>query len=340
MRLVEITSSRLSKSFNKIAAHPIQSWEWGEFRRETGVGVVRWGVYDKNRLVDTMQITLHRIARFPWTVGYYPKGNFPSSSQVKALEIISRQHKCIFIKCEPKVEKKGLGKNRFDYLKRKGFREGKPLFTKYNFELDLSLSEDELFANLKSKTRYNVRLAQKRGVKVGVDNSDEVFEKYIELTNETTKRQGFYSHSEDYHRKMWDSLGKSGLARIIKAEYKGKVITTWILFKFGDVMYYPYGASSREYQSVMANNLVMWEAIKLAKSEGCKTFDMWGALDDKPNKNDPWYGFHKFKEGYGARHVVYMGTYDYVARPFLYWIFRTVNSLRWLVLRFIKKGAK
>lgn len=333
----QLVSSRAKKKFNKLALHPLQSWEWGEFRRDTNVGVVRWGVYKKSKIVEGVQVTLHKIPGVSWTVGYLPKGRFPGIAQVRALRKIAKEYKCIFIKCEPMVELKGLGKNRFDYLKRKGFVPGKPLFTRYNFELDLNFSEDELFANLKSKTRYNVRLAKKKGVKVSIDNRDEAFERYLELTKETTKRQGYYAHSQQYHRKMWDKLVKGKIARLIKAEYKGEVITAWILFKHAEVMYYPYGASSRKHQSVMANNLVMWEAIKLAKKEGCTTFDMWGALGPNPDKNDPWYGFHRFKEGYGGRHVEYMGTYDYVARPFLYKLFRIADSIRWSVLRMLKR---
>ena len=108
-----------------------------------------------------------------------------------------------------------------------------------------------------------------------------------------------------------------------------------MLFKFGDTLYYPYGASTREHREVMANNLVMWEAIKLAKKWGLKYLDMWGALGTEPDTKDPWYGFHTFKSGYGARHVEYVGTWDYVERPVLYKIYRAIELLRWVVLRFI-----
>ena len=115
-----------------------------------------------------------------------------------------------------------------------------------------------------SKTRYNIRLAQKHEVEVKIDNSDKAFEKYLELTTETNKRQGFYSHSPKYHRLMWAHL-KDKIAHLLTATYKGEVISTWVLFTHDGFLYYPYGASTDKYKEVMANNLMMWEAIKFGK---------------------------------------------------------------------------
>jgi lipid II:glycine glycyltransferase (peptidoglycan interpeptide bridge formation enzyme) len=176
-------------------------------------------------------------------------------------------------------------------------------------------------------------VAEKRGVTVEIDNSPEAFTRYLELTEETTKRQGFYAHSRSYHQKMWQTLYPTGIAHLLVAKYKGEIITTWVLFKFGDTLYYPYGASTREHREVMANNLVMWTAIKLAKSWGLNYLDMWGALGPEADPNDPWYGFHTFKSGYGARHVEYIGTWDYVDNPFLYKLYRVGENVRWWWLR-------
>ncbi len=315
-------------SWNKQVKHPLQSYEWGEFRQATGLKVVREG---------GIQVTIHPIPHTPWTIGYVPKGPEISDEQVMTLHKIVRDNSSIFIKLEPRVEMGASNIGTSHLVTRKmengKFVEGRPLFTKYNFVLDVTPSEEELLKNMKQKTRYNLRIAEKRGVEVLIDNSPVAFQRYLELTKETTDRQGFYAHTPSYHKKMWDVLSRAGMAQIITATYGGKIITTWILFKFGDTLYYPYGASSREHREVMANNLVMWEAIRLAKKWGCKYLDMWGALGPSPDKNDPWYGFHKFKEGYGARHVEYVGTWDYVARPLLYRAYRIVEWARWKVLR-------
>lgn len=323
------------KVWNRRASHPLQTWEWGEFRKQTGVQVVRYGIFDPSavsgqcKLVEPVTVTIHQVPHTPWTVGYYPKGGEIGKEVREILERVVKEYNCLMIKCEPKIER-GEKKNK---KRGKKFVKGKPLFTKYNFELDVTKSEEELLKQMKQKTRYNVRLAKRKGVKVEIDNSEEAFERYLELTKETTKRQGFFAHSEEYHRKMWKVLREAKMAELVVARYKEKIITTWIVFCHNETMYYPYGASTREHSKLMANNLVMWEVIKLAKRRGMKTLDMWGALGPEPDKDDPWYGFHKFKEGYGARQVTYVGTWDYVARPLLYYLYRLVEWGRWIYLK-------
>lgn len=314
------------EEWNKQVSHPLQAYEWGEFRQATGVKVVREG---------GMQITIHKIPHTPWNVGYLPKGPMPTKEQVEVLGKVAKENNCIFIKVEPKVEAQDSQKEMLDFRKW-GFVAGRPLFTKYNFVLDVTPSEEKLLASFKQKTRYNIKVAEKRGVTVEIDNSEAAFERYLQLTEETTKRQGFYAHSGDYHQTMWDTLHPAGIAHLLTAKYEGEIITTWVLFKFGDSLYYPYGASTREHREVMANNLVMWEAIKLAKKWGLHYLDMWGALGPEPDSHDPWYGFHNFKSGYGARHVEYVGTWDYVAMPLLYKLYVFLDGLRWKLLRLLK----
>ena len=312
--------------WNKQVEHPMQSWEWGEFRQLTGIKVVREG---------GLQVTIHKIPHTTLCVGYCPKGPMPDKDQAQVLKKIARENNCIYIKVEPKIEMQDLG-FKIEDLRKLGFMSGRPLFTKYNFVLDVRPTEAELLASFKQKTRYNIKVAQKNGVTVEIDNSDAAFERYLELTQETTKRQGFYAHSSEYHRKMWNILHSAGIAQLLVAKFEGQIITTWILFKFKDTLYYPYGASTRDHRNVMANNLVMWEAIKLAKVWGLSYLDMWGALGPDADTHDPWYGFHTFKAGYGARQVEYMGTWDYIAKPTMYKIYRVIENIRWKILRLLK----
>lgn len=307
--------------WNRQVEHPLQSWEWGEFREKTGIKLAR---------ESGMQITIHPLPHTPWTIGYYPKGNKPLNHYtIEALRKIAKKYKCVYIKCEPKIEIQDARREKIDSR----FVAGRPLFTKHNFVLDVTPTEEELLKSFKQKTRYNIKVAEKRGVTVAIDDSPEAFERYLQLTMETTKRQGFYAHTGSYHRKMWATLHAAGMAHILTAKYQGKIITTWVLFKFGDTLYYPYGASTREHREVMANNLVMWEAIRLAKKWGLKYLDMWGSLGPNPDPEDPRYGFTMFKAGYNPRAVEYVGTWDYVAIPWLYWPLRVVEQARWLILR-------
>ena len=158
------------------------------------------------------------------------------------------------------------------------------------------------------------------------DNSNEAFEKYLELTRETAKRQGFYAHNEKYHRLMWKYLG-GALARLQIAKYQGHIITTWILFSFKDRLYYPYGASTDKYKQVMANNLMLWEAVRRGKALKLKLFDLWGRETGK--------GFTKFKEGYNPKVVTFIGTWDLISSPW-YYLYRISEKIRWFILKLFK----
>ena len=165
------------------------------------------------------------------------------------------------------------------------------------------------------------------------DNSLKSFNQYLKLTFETTKRQRFYAHDEKYHRLMWETLNPAGIASLLKATYKNKVLVTWIVFNFNNVLYYPYGASSREHRKVMASNLMMWETIRFGKKIGCQAFDMWGCLGPNPSKRDPWYGFHHFKQGYGPKLIKFVGTFDLVLDPAKYKLYTIADKLRWKWLK-------
>ncbi len=329
--------------FNAAATHPLQTWEWGEFRRATGVEVERLAVFDDNsRLIEGITTTFHRVPLLGGTAGYYPKGGQPSEATLQALKTVGQKHHALFVKLEPNlmypVNSGAYYQDVIDLIKEQGGVPGQTLFTPYTFVLDLNPGVEDLFNNCKSKTRYNIRVARKKGVEIVEDTSLQGMADYLRLLAETTARQGFYAHGPEYFQTMWQVMGESGMLRILKAVYQGKVITAWILFFLNGVGYYPYGASSREYREVMANNLMMWEALMLAKREGCSQFDMWGSLGPNPDPNHKWYGFHRFKEGYGGTLMESLGTYDLVVNPPVYQVFKVGNALRWAWLRYRARG--
>ena len=329
------------KDFDKVVTHPLQSWEWGVFRQKTGLKVVRIGIFEGQRLVSGFQITFHKIPKTSYYIGYAPKCHAPNEAVINAFKKVGVENNCIFIKLEPNVgfsyDPNIPERPEFNQLKNFLFSQGcvygRPLFTKYTFQIDLNKSEEDLFNNLKSKTRYNVRLALKNKVEVAEDNSQEAFEKHLELTFETAGRQKFYAHDKDYHRKMWTALQPTGMARLMKATYQGETLVSWILFKFNNVLYYPYGASSSMHRELMASNLIMWEAIRLGKRLGCSLFDLWGSLGPKPNPKDPWFGFHRFKAGYNPQLIEFIGSFDLIIKPSAYKLFNIADSLRWKMLK-------
>lgn len=321
------------ENFNELANHPLQTWEWGEFRKAWGNEVIR---------TDFGQLTLHKLPGLPHKIGAFIKGLSPTKEMLDELKALGKQHNLVFIKLEPNVPTRimnnelGIKENLIKLLKNSGATPGKTLFTPSTFWIDLTKSEEELLKGFHSKTRYNIRYAQRQGVKVEEDNSDEAFKKYLDLTEETARRQNFFAHTRQYHELMWKFLhtdliaeGREPIARLITAKYNGEIITTWILFVWKDFLYYPYGASTDKYKNVMANNLMMWEAIRLGRNLGLTTFDLWGREEGK--------GFTKFKEGFNPQVIEFLGTWDLVINKPIYGIYRLAEKFRWFLLRFSSK---
>ncbi len=329
-RTIRLVNETDKTQWDKVVQHPLQTWEWGEFRKAMGVDVMRLGVFEHNNLIEGWQISFHKVPLSPYYIGYFPKGPMPTQEMLGELKKLGMKKRAIYIQLEPDVSAEESFATDIGKLLRKSHR---PLFTKYTFVLDLSKSEDELLKAMHPKTRYNIRVAERHGVTVAEDNSDKAFSSYLQLSEETTRRQGFYAHNVTYHKTMWKILHKSGIARLFTAMYQNKILSAWILFFWKDMVYYPYGASSRDHREVMAPNLLLWKIAQLAKKEGYYYFDLWGAMGLHPDTRDPWYGFHRFKEGYNPTLVEFAGSYDLIIHPVQYTFFALADSLRWKFLK-------
>ena len=303
----------MKNKINEIATHPLQTTYWEDFRKAWGNEVLEtpWGI-----------LTVHQIPLIGKKLAIFEKGLKPTKEMLLGLKELAKQNNIIFIKLEPNCQK---DEKLINLLTSQGAVPGKCFFTPTTFWIDLTKSEEELLKSFSSKTRYNIRLAEKKGVKVKEDNSDKAFNRYLALTRETTLRQAFFAHTEKYHCLMWKTLKDAGIAHLFTATYEGEIITTWILFEWKNFLYYPYGASTEKYKEVMANNLMMWEAIKFGKKEGLRTFDLWGREEGK--------GFTKFKEGYNPKVIEFLGTWDLIVNKPLYWIYRGAEHLRWRILK-------
>ena len=352
MTIKDITKEEKGE-FNRLATHPLQSYEWGEFRKKTGIKVIRRGFWENNKLKEIFQLTIHQIPHTKWAIGYLPKGSLPTQEVLAELHKIGKENNCIFIQLEPATprhsgldpesiqNKREILKQVQDdaYFKRLGLRPAAhPLFTKYTFMLDLTHSEEEILKTMHSKTRYNIRVAQKHGVEVEEDDSDKAFDTFWKLTEETTKRQGFFAHTKNYHKLHWETFPHKttdgGLSsHLFVGKYKGKILSTLLLLVFKDTLYYPYGASSNEERNVMHSTYTMWEAIKFGKKLGLKKFDMWGAANAAdPTPDNPYYGFHRFKQGFGANLIEFVGSYDLIINPMFYEFYKIADKARALAL--------
>lgn len=325
--IIEIISDQNKKAeWNKIATHPMQSWEWGEARSQMGIDVVRFGVSDGTKLSECYQLTFHKIPYSPYTIGYLPRSKMPSKEVLEKIKEIALLKNCVYVKIEPYIT---IHDTRYTiHDTNKLVRSTHPLFPDWTQQLDLTRSEEELLNNCKPKTRYNIRLAQKKGVTVSVDREGD-FEEFIKLYFETCKRQNYHGHNKKYHETIFEYL-KDSISHILVAHYNGKPLCAYEVFLFNDILYYPYGGSSLEDRNVMAPNLLMWETILWGKRNGAKVFDMWGSLPPggQENQQNDWGGFTRFKEGYDTEYVQFIGSFDLVINPSVYKLVNFLHGLR------------
>ncbi|MGB9707243.1 MAG: lipid II:glycine glycyltransferase FemX, partial [Microgenomates group bacterium] len=262
--------------FNKKAYHPLQLWEWGEARKKMGLDVLRIAEFQKDQLINVYTITVHPIPFTSFKIGYLPRSVFPTKEVLDFLYQYGQEKNLIFIKIEPYLEKRFLKESIIKQFNNLTISPH-PLFPKWTQILDLTKSEDELLRNMHYKTRYNIRLAQKKRVRVKEMSNDESFKIFSRLYFETCKRQHYFGHNLRYHQIVWQNL-KEKISRILIAFYKNEPLAAYQIWIYNDIAYYVYGGSSEKYRNLMGANLLMWEAIKMAKNKGAKKFDMWGSL--------------------------------------------------------------
>lgn len=307
----------------QLETHILQSPEWGEFKRRMGTPSVS---------VGGIQFTKHKIPFLPFYVGYAPKVNFARQKlSWKEFKEIAKNERCAFIRFDVPNVLKSTSENSssskiVEELEKYCKKSPKSTMTKYNVLLDLSCPEEVLSQNLHQKTRYNIRLADKKGVEIKVEDNENGIETFLELNHETAKRQGFLLHPDKYYREAYETLHKYGMADILIAYYENKPLVAWILCNYKGVLYYPYGGSSNENREVMASNLMAWEAIKFGKKIGCNLFDMWGATNDRKHT---YWGFTQFKIRNGGELVEYIDSYDFVVNPFVYFFFNLSYKIFW-----------
>lgn len=184
--------------------------------------------------------------------------------------------------------------------------------------LDLSASEEQLLARMKQKTRYNIRLAEKKGVRVRAGTPDDL-PLLFKIYAETSVRDGFVIRDEEYYRTVWTTFmaSREPACEALIADVDGEPAAALFLFSFARRAYYIYGMSRRAHREKMPNYLLQWEAMRRAKARGCNVYDLWGAPDEFGPDDDLW-GVFRFKQGLGGQVVRTLGAWDFPASPFWY----------------------
>lgn len=237
---------------------------------------------------------------------------------------LARKENSVFLRIEPPYEKNKAEKYS-KLCKKLGFKDA---HTSHQPEvtliIDLTKSENEILAQMKQKGRYNIRLADKKGVKIKESKDADSFYKILK---ETTTRDKFTPHGKDFYKKMIEILGEKDFAKMYLAEYEGETIAGIIVTFYQDTATYYYGASSNKHRNVMAPYLLQWHAIKEAKSRNMKKYDFLG-ISPPDAKNHPWQGVTEFKMKFGGEIVEYVKAKEFIYKPFWYWVIRIAKKLK------------
>ncbi|MFH1744752.1 MAG: peptidoglycan bridge formation glycyltransferase FemA/FemB family protein [bacterium] len=301
----------------------LQSWEWGEFQKSQN-NIFRIGIEDGDEIIFAATIINKKII-FNKHYFYCPRLDIADAAESSAERLcrndavqklfwqevknLAEKENSVFLRYEPLSEIPQI-KNSVKTI------DVQPHSTMI---LDLEKREEDLLIAMHQKTRYNIRLAEKKKVNIVVDA--ERFEEFWELMKETRGRDKFRTHGKEYYRKMLDI----NFIKLYLAEYEGRIIAGTIISFFGDTATYIHGASSNKYRNIMAPYLLQWQAIMDAKNKGIKYYDFFG-IDEKK-----WPGVTRFKKGFGGQEVKYSGTYDIVFDNFWYNVYRVGRWVRRII---------
>lgn len=294
--------------------HLLQTGEWGELKSAFGWKAVR--------LISGqagVQI-LFRQLPLGFRVGYVPKAN-PAQVLWPEIDSASKENRAIFLKWEADVWEGGtaspLTHSSLFRISPHNIQPPRTLI------VDISSSEETILARMKQKTRYNIRLAEKKGVTVRAWDDIETFHKMLLITG---GRDGFGVHSLEYYRRAYALLHPKQMGDLFVAEYDRKPLAALFVARNGNRAYYLYGASTDEERNRMPTYLLQWEAMKWAKACGCTEYDLWGVPDEDEatleanfeKRNDGLWGVYRFKRGFGGHLKRASQAMDRVYNPLLY----------------------
>jgi peptidoglycan pentaglycine glycine transferase (the first glycine) len=301
-------------------AHILQTSTWGQLKSVFG-----WFALSVQAPDCGAQILFRRLP-LGLTFAYIPKGPVGSGWQQlwPAIDRACRQRRAVFLKVEPDCDTGAAPEDGEDFS---GFTPAASIQPRRTVVVDLHGSEEDWLERMKQKTRYNIRLAERKGVVVRPSEDMESFQRLMEITG---RRDGFGVHASAYYRRAYELFAKDRRCALLAAEFEGRPLAAIMVFASGRRAWYFYGASSDEERSRMPTYLLQWEAMRWAARRGCTEYDLWGIPDAEEDelesqftgRSDGLWGVYRFKRGFGGRVVRSPGAWDRIYAPRLYAIYR------------------
>ena len=327
-------------------SHFLQTSLWADVKRENGWEpfYLLWKDLQGNIIAGALILerTVKFINLISTKVHYCPKGpmlntrdNDRISEIFLGLQSFSKNRKGIFIKIDPDLVTEIQTENFEDFpflnfnpdypelLKKNNWIESKEQIQFRNtIVISLEKTDEQILKDMKQKTRYNIRLSEKKGVKVRIGNKSD-FEDLFKLYAETAIRDHFVIRSKSYYLNLWSKFFDAELCEPIIAELDGEILAAVIIYFHSVKAYYVYGMSSEKNRNLMATYLIQWKAIQRAREKNCEMYDFWGAPDEL-NEKDRMWGVYKFKLGFGGTFIKTVGAWDFPVNKIGYFIYNFV----------------
>jgi len=289
-------------------AHLLQMGEWGELKKNFGWKPVRI----VNNEVGA-QILFRRLP-LGLTIGYMPKIE---------VDLVCKRNHAVFLKIEF-----DLWDTQFIlHPSREAF-----ILSRHNIQpprtivIPIDGNEETIMSRMKPKCRYNIRLAEKKGVTIRAWDDISAFHEMMTVTG---GRDNFGVHSKEYYQRAYELFHPKGTCELLVAEYEGRPLASLMVFANGKRAWYVYGASNDHERNRMPTYLLQWEAIRWAKAHGCDEYDLWGVPDENEetleanfeSRHDGLWGVYRFKRGFGGEVKRAAQALDRVYNPLLYWLY-------------------
>lgn len=299
-------------------AHLLQQPEWAQLKSFFG-----WESFTTQSQSAFAQILFRRLP-FGYSIAYLPKGPVGSEWGIlwNLIDHECRRRKAIFLQVEPDAYLP-LTSDFYAQFEAEFKQMEQTIQPRRTVLISLENSEDELMASMKQKTRYNIRLASKKGVKV--TSSTDIIDFY-KMMQTTGNRDDFAIHSLDYYQKAYDLFAPTGKCVLLSANLEDKPLAYLMLFLSGKHAWYFYGASDNQHRNLMPTYLLQWEAMLWAKAHGALEYDLWGIPDADEDtleaqfteRSDGLWGVYRFKRGFGGQVVRSSPAFIKVYKPLLY----------------------